>query len=370
MCFATMKTSSTLITTIILRTDMRTNRQFVMLAEEYDVTKHRSAGMWLSEKLDGQRAVWIPETVGMPISAVPFANTDKKTKEFIASGLWSRYGNAIFAPKWFLEGFPNHCLDGELWMGRKKWDELRSAISKHVPIDSEWLNVKFHVFEKPHYDVLFKTGRVNEQQFKKQFVYEDIALALKLNGPKLVPGYSNTFDFVYRLMERDFKPTPTLVLHPQVQLPFNTTAALEEIERKLNEVTDAGGEGLMLRHPGSEYDPIRSKFLLKVKKLHDAEATVVAYRAGKGKYAGMLGSLRVTWEHGEFELSGMDDSQRVLTAAGRDAATARAGELLPVATAPDVWSSTFPVGTVVTFRYRELTAEKMPKEGRFLRKHS
>jgi len=124
----------------------------------------------------------------------------------------------------------------------------------------------------------------------------------------------------------------------------------------------------MLRHPGSEYDPIRSKFLLKIKKLKDAEATVIGYRAGKGKYAGMLGSLRVTWEHGEFELSGMDDASRILTNAGRDAANS--GELLPVATAPNVWSNVFPIGTVVTFRYRELSTDKMPKEGRFLRKHS
>lgn len=347
---------------------MRTNRQFVMLAEEYDEAKHRSAGMWMSEKLDGQRVVWIPETIGMPITSVPFANIDKKQKEFISTGLWSRYGNPIMCPKWFTEGWPQHCLDGELWIGRKTFDQLRSAISKHIPIDSEWQAVKMYIFEKPHYDVLFKTGRVNETQFKKQFDYQEIAAALKLNGPPLMPGYHNTFDFVYRLMERDFKPLPTLVLHKQEQLPFNTPAALEQIARKLDEVTDDGGEGLILRHPGSEYDPIRSKFLLKIKKLHDAEATVIGYRAGTGKYAGMLGSLRVQWDHGTFELSGMDDASRVLTSAGHNVALTRASELLPVATAPDMWSCVFPVGTVVTFRYRELTPDKMPKEGRFLRK--
>jgi DNA ligase-1 len=351
----------------------RENRMLVMLAQEYDASKHRSAGMWMSEKLDGMRGIWIPETRGLKLTEIPFANVDKKQKEFTASGLWSRYGNPIFCPDWFVEGWPPFCLDGELWIRRKSWDSLMSAVKKHEPSTAEWTPVKFYIFERPHYDVLFRSGRINEPQYKKQIDNEAIRLALKIDHPPLVPGYLNTFDFIYRILQRDLKLTDTLRLHEQEQLPFNTPAALERIAQKLEEVTEGGGEGLMLRHPGSEYETVRSKFLLKVKKLQDAEATVIGYRAGQGKYAGMLGSLRVQWEHGVFELSGMDDSQRVLTGSGQRHAAANPGELLPShsneygANHPAEWSEIFPVGTVVTFRYRELTPDKMPKEGRFLR---
>ena len=107
-------------------------------------------------------------------------------------------------------------------------------------------------------------------------------------------------------------------------------------------VVGLGGEGLMLRKPESEYETRRSPTLLKVKPQDDAEATVIAHVPGKGKFAGKLGSLRVrTPDGGEFSIgTGFTDVQR---------------------TSPP------PIGTVVTFRFRGLTAKGLPRFPSFLR---
>jgi len=47
----------------------------------------------------------------------------------------------------------------------------------------------------------------------------------------------------------------------------------------------------MLRKAASHYEGKRSSTLLKVKTFYDAEAKVIGYENGKGKYQGMTGSL-------------------------------------------------------------------------------
>jgi len=103
-----------------------------------------------------------------------------------------------------------------------------------------------------------------------------------------------------------------------------------------------GGEGLMLRQPESEYEPRRSPTLLKVKPYDDAEAMVIAHQAGEGKFAGKLGSLRVRTTDGkEFSIgSGFTNAQR---------------------------ESPPPVGTIITYQFRGLTAKGLPRFPSYLR---
>ena len=98
----------------------------------------------------------------------------------------------------------------------------------------------------------------------------------------------------------------------------------------------------MLRQPASAYEVGRSSTLLKVKPYDDAEATVIAHEPGTGKYADKLGALRVRTDDGkEFSIgSGFSDAQR---------------------------ESPPPVGTVITYRFRGLTAKGMPRFPSFLR---
>lgn len=114
------------------------------------------------------------------------------------------------------------------------------------------------------------------------------------------------------------------------------------LQKKLEEVVRGGGEGLMLHRADAPYETGRSASLLKVTPWLDAEATVIAHLPGKGKYAGMLGALQVEMPDGKrFAIgSGFTDRQR---------------------------RNPPPVGAQVTYRYRELTENGIPRFPRFLR---
>jgi DNA ligase-1 len=130
---------------------------------------------------------------------------------------------------------------------------------------------------------------------------------------------------------------PWLQAVPQFRLP--DAAALQ---KRLRDIVRNGGEGLMLHRDDAAYETGRSSALLKVTPWLDAEATVVAHLPGKGKYVGMLGALRMELPDGRrFSLgSGLTDALR---------------------------RSPPPPGTLITYRYRELTKNGMPRFPRYLR---
>ena len=110
----------------------------------------------------------------------------------------------------------------------------------------------------------------------------------------------------------------------------------QALERKLKSITRAGGEGLMLHRADAPYLTGRSEALLKMKLWHDAEATVIGHEPGKGKHAGRLGALRVRTADGiEFRLgTGLSDAER---------------------------DNPPPVGSSITYRYRDLTPRGLPR---------
>jgi DNA ligase-1 len=119
-------------------------------------------------------------------------------------------------------------------------------------------------------------------------------------------------------------------------------ADAKALRRKLDEVLRGGGEGLMLHRADASYATGRSAALLKVTPWLDAEARVVAHLPGKGKHADVLGALRME----------MPDGRRFSLGTGFTDAERRAPP---------------PVGALVTYRYRELTANGLPRFPRYLR---
>jgi DNA ligase 1 len=113
----------------------------------------------------------------------------------------------------------------------------------------------------------------------------------------------------------------------------------------LDEVVAGGGEGLMLRAADAAYRPGRSAQMLKLKPLQDAEAVVLAHEPGRGRFAGRLGALRVRTDEGvEFKIgTGFSDLQR---------------ERPPA------------VGQRITFNYRGLTEDGVPRFASFLRERA
>ncbi len=117
---------------------------------------------------------------------------------------------------------------------------------------------------------------------------------------------------------------------------------IDHLRQELTRIEALGGEGLMLRQPESLYEPGRSATLLKVKTFHDAEATVVGHVPGRGRHKGRLGALEVTLADGtKFSVgTGFSDAQR---------------------------GNPPTIGTVITFRFQELTSAGVPRFPSFLR---
>ena len=218
----------------------------LLLAQEYktgiDVTQYL-----ISEKFDGVRAVWDGST------------------------FHTRQGNAIHAPAWFTKDLPKTPLDGELWLGRGQFDVLSGAVRKDVPIDAEWKNISYNVFELPNAEGTFeaRAKRISE-----------IVKKANLQHLKAVEQF--------RVKDE------------------------AELKLRMKLMVKNGGEGLMLHRADSEYITGRNAALIKLKPLFDAEATVVAHTVGKGKYTGKLGALVVETADGiRFKLgTGFSDAQR------------------------------------------------------------
>ena len=201
----------------------------------------------ISEKLDGVRAIW-----------------DGTTLRF-------RSGRTVTAPAWFLSKLPKTPLDGELWLGRGKFDVVSGMVRKAAPLDADWEQIKYMVFEIPQ-----GVGPFSERAALLKLVVRGTAWA-QLQGVE------------------------------QFRVP--NQAVLQD---RLKAVKAAGGEGLMLHLASAPYVTGRNAVLLKLKTLADAEAEVVGHIAGKGKYAGMTGALDVQTADGQrFKLgTGLSDEQR------------------------------------------------------------
>ena len=219
------------------------------------------------------------------------------------------------------------------WDGRKLWsrkgvalqapDYFLAELPRDIALDGElWMGRG--QFEETISTVLSQTP--DDRWKRVRFMVFD--------APQVKGTFEQRMQFVQMTLPKDNQfATPV----PQERCQ-GTAQLLAERDR----VVALGGEGLMLRKPESEYDPGRSPTLLKVKPQDDAEATVIAHLPGKGKYAGKLGSLRVRTTDGrEFSIgSGLTDAQR---------------------------ESPPPVGAVITYRFRGLTAKGLPRFPSFLR---
>lgn len=216
------------------------------LAQTYQKTEDL-AQFWVSEKLDGVRAYWD------------------------GSQLISRQGNRYIAPDWFVAGFPEQPLDGELWINRGNFESLLSTVRKMTPVDAEWQNVKYMVFDSPASSSNF-TDRLKELE-------------------SLISSH----------------PIPHLQLVEQFKINDH-----QSLQNKLKQIVDAGGEGLMLHRGNSFYRSGRTGDILKVKVYQDAEAVVIAHLPGKGKYKDILGAILVETPEGKrFKIgSGFKDEER------------------------------------------------------------
>jgi len=331
--------------------------EFLMLAHTFK--NERIAGWWLSEKLDGSRAFWDGGiSRGIPAAEVPYSNTVKDGRLLqppLATGLWSRAGKVIDAPDWWLDKLPKGLLlDGELWLGYGRFQELRSF--------DNWEKIQYKVFDSPVVTTMFwpRTIKIRNEY---EFFITNKAISWALDhGVKELPDWS--FELRY-LFLKNFYPNTV----KQVRLPLNNDDALKRMEEELDQIVGAGGEGIMLRWGSSHWFPERSHYLLKHKPINTMDGVVVGYTSGKegktGQLLGKIGALILKLDNGKrLELSGLTHEQREIRLQNiEDFAVLNPGKELP-----SVYSHhLFQKGIVVEFKYRELSDDDIPKEARFWR---
>lgn len=202
----------------------------------------------VSEKYDGVRAFW-----------------DGRR-------LCSRSGRTLAAPAGFLTRLPaNTPLDGELWLGRGRFDVLSGLVRGERPDPDAWHAVRYMVFELPD-----APGPFHERAERLE------SLAAALGWPSLQAA------------------------------PQRRVADRPALQRLLDLIVREGAEGLMLHRADAPYTTGRSDVLVKVKPHADAEAVVVGHQPGRGRFEGMLGALEVERPDGRRFLlgSGLSDAQR------------------------------------------------------------
>ena len=318
--------------------------------------KDKVENYWVSEKVDGFRAIWTG-------------------KEFV-----SKTGNKFEAPPSWIARMPKDIqLDGELWLGRGNFQEGSSIVSKkkwdsEEEQENQWDRLTYVIFDSPSInkkDIGFTNTvsalndilrglDVGKTSNPKQIMgYESLdneygeveifnwSPALVQVGPEFASseeaeayldaeeggGSSSIFNipstkegtkqivddiFVvdaniefgldekkpYRIYA-DISVSPdeplleknvnaNVIVAPQIEL-----SSLSQVEELVDMVFKKNGEGLMMRMKNSPFEPTneamtkRSSSILKVKPRFTEEGLVVGYEEGLGNRSGEVGSLIV-----------------------------------------------------------------------------
>ena len=356
-------------------------REFLQLAKKFNPDKSKIAGWMLSEKLDGSRCFWDGGiSRGMATQDVPWASLiNPKTGEPkpkikpIATGLWSRYGNPIMAPDWFLDGLPAIPLDGELWAGRGNFQLCRSIVAGDEP-DPRFKQVHYAVYSMPGARV-WQTGEIKNSNFHR--IIDDQCYFLTKNAVK-----KNTLGLISIRIGHDFDielnvlrqylpddPEAPCYVHKQIRLPDNEEAARAALDSFMDGVMERGGEGVIIRNPKGLWTPKRVNDLLKYKPIDDDEGILTGFTCGRktdkgSKHLGKIGALILDYNGKRLELSGLTDAERDFLYEGDCCyANEHPGEDMPVSTQGKM----FKLGQRITFKYRELSDDLIPKEARFFR---
>ena len=116
----------------------------------------------------------------------------------------------------------------------------------------------------------------------------------------------------------------------------------KHLKQFLIEIEKKGGEGVVVRDPNTPYIAKRTSKALKVKSFKDKECKVIDYNIGHGKYEGLMGSIECIMDNNiSFKIgSGFSLKDR---------------------------KNPPPIGSIVTFKYKEMTKYGKPRFPVFLR---
>ncbi len=151
----------------------------------------------------------------------------------------------------FVKNFPPFPVEGEIWGGRGTFAETSGRV-RTQKATAGWLDLQFAIFDAPE-----APGGIEER---------------------------------LAAVRKWFQAHPSSCAFVIAQSAVENTAHLQA---ELHRVEGLGGEGLILRRPGSLYVTGRSADILKVKSYSDAEAVVIDALPGTGRNKERMGSLLV-----------------------------------------------------------------------------
>ena len=143
--------------------------------------------------------------------------------------LVSKSGHAIQAPEWFTAGLPVLALDGELYAGPGTLDRVQGLSRRASAIPADWLGVRFCVFD----------------------------------APGVAGGFAQRLDALGRTLA-SLPPHVDVIQHA-------ACPGRDWLAARFAAVIEAGGEGLVARHPAGEYRAgERSQWVAKIKQHPDS----------------------------------------------------------------------------------------------------
>lgn len=203
-----------------------------------------TTGWVMSEKLDGVRGYW-----------------DGKK-------LFSRGGEQLSPPNYFVKDFPPFAIDGELFSERNQFETISSIVKSSK--GENWYRLKLYVFDVPN-----------------------------------APG---------NLFERLNYLKTYLAAHPSGYIEIIEQIPIvnhQHIQDFLAQVNAQKGEGIVLRNPDALYERKRSSQILKLKTVYDEECTVIEHHKGKGQFENVMGALTCQNHRGTFRIgSGFNFTER------------------------------------------------------------
>jgi len=242
----------------------------VQLAKAYSDEAHKLTGEFaVTEKLDGNRVVCVKENGTIKFftrQGQPVLDLVEITAEI------------ALLPEGFV-------YDGELLLKNEEGlssDDLFRATQKVVRKDGEKLGLTFHIFDILTADE-FHNGR-------SKVVYEK-------RRKKLMEIFASTFVHFKHL-----ELVPLLYVGSDKEM----------IAHYLDQMIAENKEGVMVNRVDGVYECKRTSNLLKVKKMHTVDLTILRMEEGDGKNKGKLGAMVVDYKGFEVGVgSGFTDAERV-----------------------------------------------------------
>lgn len=282
-----------------------------LLVEKYKVPE-APVGWYMSEKFDGQRALW-------------------DGAKFVTRGSNVNLPRVYpYVPKWFIALMPpGVALDGEFYTNRSSFQELGFLKSKlkqesqrkkgdntQIELDNKWNNIKYQVFDI-----------ISDEPFEKR----------KERLSKIIKERDELWKSIKLPIYLEKKEQSPVLFTEQYLIKSE-----KDISNFYEKLISKKAEGVMIRAPHIPYIPRRTRFMLKLKPEEDTECVIVGYKPGEGKYQNMLGAFHCKLENGKtFYVSGMDDNIR------------------------KNYLKTHPIGTKITVLYTFLTDDNIPRHPRY-----